>query len=119
MISNAGDEALLSAKPWPKSTNLPPIVWQCPQHSRWDLKATDLKILQDFITNQRECGNLSRQELVSMAPVFLLDIQPNHRILDMCSSPGSKSRHVLEIMHTKLATSSDLQIPTGNNFMIK
>ena len=123
MISNA-DEELLSAKSWPKSTDLPssPIVWQCSQHSRWDLrskKATDLKILQDFITNQRACSNLSRQELVSMAPVFLLDIQPNHRILDMCSSPGSKSRHVLEIMHTKLATSSDLQIPTGNNFMIK
>ena len=125
MISNAND-VLLSAKPWPKSKDLPAIVWQCSKHSRWDLrlwnskKATDdLKIIQDFITNQRACGNLSRQELVSMAPVFLLDIQPNHRILDMCSSPGSKSRHVLEIMHTKLATSSDFQIPTGNNFMIE
>ena len=134
MISNADDEEFLSAKSWPKSTDLPsfPIVWQCSQHSRWDLKlwnndyskkgkisTTKLeKILHEFLTNQRACGNLSRQELVSMAPVFLLNIQPNHRILDMCSSPGSKSRHVLEIMHTKLAASTDFQIPTGNHFIL-
>ena len=37
-----------------------------------------------------------------MIPVFLLDVQPHHRILDMCASPGSKTKHVLEIMHAKL-----------------
>ena len=77
-------------------------VFQC-EEDRW--KIHDEKSLQDlykFIINERECGNLSRQELVSMIPSFLLDVQPHHRVLDMCASPGSKSKHVLEIMHEKL-----------------
>ena len=51
--------------------------------------------------------NISRQELVSMIPVFLLDVQPHHKILDMCASPGSKTKHVLEIMHAKLNAVSE------------
>ena len=42
-----------------------------------------------------------------MIPVFLLDVQPHHRILDMCASPGSKTKHVLEIMHAKLNAVSE------------
>ena len=77
-------------------------VIQC-QDSRWKIQAEkSLEDLNRFIINERQCGNLSRQELVSMIPVFLLDIQPHHRVLDMCASPGSKSKHVLEIMHEKL-----------------
>ena len=50
----------------------------------------------------------------SMIPVLLLDVQPHHRILDICASPGSKSKHVLEIMHAKLnEKSSKFTIPTG------
>jgi len=41
---------------------------------------------------------------------FFTDVQPHHQILDMCASPGSKSKHVLELMHQK---SSNNQTPSG------
>ena len=44
---------------------------------------------------------------------FFTDVQPHHQILDMCASPGSKSKHVLELMHQK---SSNNQIPSGTAF---
>ena len=74
--------------------------------SRWELLNSTTGI-HEFICNERLCGNISRQELVSMIPVFLLDVQPHHRILDMCASPGSKTKHVLEIMHAKLNAVSE------------
>jgi 16S rRNA C967 or C1407 C5-methylase (RsmB/RsmF family) len=74
--------------------------------SRWALLNSTTGI-HEFICNERLCGNISRQELVSMIPVFLLDVQPHHRILDMCASPGSKTKHVLEIMHAKLNAVSE------------
>ena len=76
------------------------------KESRWDLLNSTTGI-HEFICNERLCGNISRQELVSMIPVFLLDVQPHHRILDMCASPGSKTKHVLEIMHAKLNAVSE------------
>ena len=76
------------------------------KESRWELLNSTSGI-HEFICNERLCGNISRQELVSMIPVFLLDVQPHHRILDMCASPGSKTKHVLEIMHAKLNAVSE------------
>ena len=75
--------------------------------SRWELLNSTTGI-HEFICNERLCGNISRQELVSMIPVFLLDVQPHHKILDMCASPGSKTKHVLETMHAKLNAVSEL-----------
>ena len=34
------------------------------------------------------------QEIVSMVPVACLDVLPHHAVLDMCSSPGSKTCQV-------------------------
>ena len=42
--------------------------------------------------------------------ILSTDVQPHHQILDMCASPGSKSKHVLELMHQK---SSNNQTPSG------
>ena len=86
----------MTEQPWAKG------VFQH-NESRWKLRKSTTGI-HEFICNERLCGNISRQELVSMIPVFLLDVQPHHRILDMCASPGSKTKHVLEIMHAKLDT---------------
>jgi len=86
----------VTEQPWAKG------VFQH-NESRWELRKSTTGI-HEFICNERLCGNISRQELVSMIPVFLLDVQPHHRILDMCASPGSKTKHVLEIMHAKLDT---------------
>ncbi|XP_023334264.1 tRNA (cytosine(34)-C(5))-methyltransferase [Eurytemora carolleeae] len=49
-------------------------------------------------------------EQVSMVPVACLDIQPNHAVLDMCASPGSKTGQVLEAMQIRLFQG---EIPSG------
>lgn len=41
-----------------------------------------------------------------MLPVLFLDVQPSHRVLDMCASPGSKTTQVLDFL---LAASNDAQ----------
>ncbi|OIR56874.1 MAG: tRNA m(5)C methyltransferase NCL1, partial [Amphiamblys sp. WSBS2006] len=46
-----------------------------------------------------ETGDIYRQEAVSMIPVELLDIHPDHRVLDMCAAPGSKTFQILEKIH--------------------
>ena len=101
---------LMKPLPWP-ANNPFPVVWQFEATSRWKLKdCPEISQLRDLLMHERQCGNLSRQELVSMVPVFLLDLQPHHRVLDMCASPGSKSKHALEIMHALAAKD---EIPTG------
>ena len=97
----------LTEQPWAKG------VFQH-NESRWELLNSTTGI-HEFICNERLCGNISRQELVSMIPVFLLDVQPHHRILDMCASPGSKTKHVLEIMHAKLNAVSEFAKSSSSN----
>lgn len=41
---------------------------------------------------------VSFQEVVSMLPVLVLDVQPHHRVLDLCAAPGSKTLHALDEM---------------------
>ena len=48
---------------------------------------------------------------VNPKTIIFTDVQPHHQILDMCASPGSKSKHVLELMHQK---SSNNQTPSGS-----
>ncbi len=33
-----------------------------------------------------------------MAPVLCLDLERHHKVLDMCASPGSKTKQVLEVL---------------------
>jgi 16S rRNA C967 or C1407 C5-methylase (RsmB/RsmF family) len=40
-------------------------------------------------------GALYRQEEVSMLPVQLLEPHPEHRVLDVCAAPGSKTSQIL------------------------
>ena len=54
--------------------------------------------LNVLLTREMTVGHLSRQEIVSMVPSLLLDVQSNHSVLDMCAAPGSKSRHILALM---------------------
>ena len=44
-------------------------------------------------------GNISRQETVSMIPPLVLDVQPHHKVLDMCAAPGSKTAQLIEAIH--------------------
>ena len=70
-IINAISKGAILPKPWPKEDF--PIVWQYANLSRWNLKSEkSYKSLREFLLVERDCGNISRQELVSMIPVFLL-----------------------------------------------
>uniref|UniRef100_A0A671L9I8 tRNA (cytosine(34)-C(5))-methyltransferase n=1 Tax=Sinocyclocheilus anshuiensis TaxID=1608454 RepID=A0A671L9I8_9TELE len=57
-------------------------------------------------------GNISRQEAVSMIPPLLLKIEPQHKILDMCAAPGSKTAQLIEMVH------SDMDVPFPEGFVI-
>ncbi len=58
-------------------------------------KLTAQEILKsDLITN----GFLYAQGLESILPVIVLDPQPNHRVLDLCAAPGSKTSQIAMLM---------------------
>lgn len=82
---------------------LPGMVYSFNEMSRVELRKNILlKQFHRFIVTETESGRLFRQEKVSMIPVTLLKIQPNHAILDMCAAPGSKSIQILETLHENL-----------------
>uniref|UniRef100_A0A914XV54 tRNA (cytosine(34)-C(5))-methyltransferase n=1 Tax=Panagrolaimus superbus TaxID=310955 RepID=A0A914XV54_9BILA len=58
-----------------------------------------LRDLHQFLVSETEIGVLSRQEAVSMVPPLLLDVKPEHMVLDMCAAPGSKTMQLIELMH--------------------
>lgn len=71
-------------------------AFQC-DVSRGVLKRdTALKKWKEIISALNEGGYITRQETVSMLPPVLLQVEPGHRVLDMCAAPGSKSSQVLE-----------------------
>eukprot|EP00117_Sycon_ciliatum_P008936 scpid54740/ scgid11435/ tRNA (cytosine(34)-C(5))-methyltransferase; NOL1/NOP2/Sun domain family member 2 len=43
-----------------------------------------------------------------MIPPLLLDVKPNHNVLDMCAAPGSKTAQIIEMMHSR-----DGSVPSG------
>ena len=60
--------------------------------SRNDVRKNEkFKQFKQFLIDQTESGNISRQEAVSMIPPLVLDAKPHHKILDMCAAPGSKT----------------------------
>jgi multisite-specific tRNA:(cytosine-C5)-methyltransferase len=54
---------------------------------------------QKFLVSETSVGNISRQEIVSMIPPLLMDIQPGMTVLDLCAAPGSKAAQLLEAVH--------------------
>ncbi|TKR93807.1 hypothetical protein L596_008197 [Steinernema carpocapsae] len=60
-----------------------------------------LKELHNFLVTEAEIGNISRQEAVSMLPPLLLDVQPHHKVIDVCAAPGSKTMQLIEMMHAE------------------
>ncbi|KAJ3181791.1 tRNA (cytosine(34)-C(5))-methyltransferase [Geranomyces variabilis] len=93
-----------------------PLPWY-PQNLGWVStlsrqalrKSPQLARFHRFLVAETEVGNISRQEVVSMIPVELMDVKPHHVVLDMCASPGSKTAQILEALH---ADESDA-IPEG------
>ncbi|KIV94881.1 hypothetical protein PV10_02602 [Exophiala mesophila] len=54
---------------------------------------------QKFLVAETDVGNITRQEVVSMIPPLLMDLQPHMTVLDLCAAPGSKSAQLLEMIH--------------------
>jgi len=63
-------------------------------------KSTDEKLegLHEWLVKHTDAGNITRQEAVSMVPPLCLNLEPHHKVLDMCASPGSKTSQILEII---------------------
>ncbi|CAD2218643.1 tRNA (cytosine34-C5)-methyltransferase [Angomonas deanei] len=71
---------------------------QC-EVSRSDLKRNEeYKEVKKILTAFSECGYVTRQETVSMIPPILLQVEPGHRVLDVCAAPGSKTSQILEYL---------------------
>ncbi|KAG0002156.1 hypothetical protein BGZ65_002881, partial [Modicella reniformis] len=63
-------------------------------------KSPEFAKFHQFLVAETEVGNISRQEAVSMIPPLLLDIQPQHWVMDMCAAPGSKTAQIIELVHS-------------------
>lgn len=98
-----------------------PLAWY-PNSLGWYLKAgkSELKTrgnkfaqFRAFLMAQYDQGNLNRQEAVSMIPPLLLDVQPQHMVLDMCAAPGSKTAQLIEGLHGGIHYTDTFATPEG------
>ncbi|CAH1116517.1 unnamed protein product [Phaedon cochleariae] len=98
-----------------KALKIFPLPWY-PNKLAWQMELTRKDIrryeayykLHNFLISETEHGTISRQETVSMIPPLVLDVEPHHKVLDMCAAPGSKTAQLLELLHNK-----DDPIPSG------
>lgn len=75
------------------------LAWQLDFSRNQLRKLPRLEALHEFMKRETEIGSITRQEAVSMVPPLFLDVQPHHRVLDMCAAPGSKTMQLLEALH--------------------
>ncbi|CAD5206680.1 unnamed protein product [Bursaphelenchus okinawaensis] len=99
----------------PEKLSFVPYAYQM-NASRAEVRSVQaLKDLHEFLISETEIGNISRQEAVSMVPPLLLDVQPEHLILDACASPGSKTTQIIELMHKDNPNPSGLLVANDIN----
>eukprot|EP01041_Mallomonas_annulata_P004338 gene4338-8632_t len=72
-------------------------------------KSKALEPLHKWMMLHTDCGNITRQEAVSMVPPIALDVQPHHKCIDMCAAPGSKTSQLLEIVGRSWSLPEDQQ----------
>ncbi|KAK2166787.1 hypothetical protein LSH36_35g04062 [Paralvinella palmiformis] len=75
------------------------LAWQLDMDRKFIRQCETLKKLHNFLVEETESGNISRQEAVSMIPPLIMDVQPHHKVLDMCAAPGSKTAQIIEMLH--------------------
>lgn len=93
------------ALPWYPNEN----AWQM-ELTRKDIRRSEAFYkLHNFLIAETSAGSISRQEAVSMIPPIVLDVQPHHKVLDMCAAPGSKTAQLIEYLHAGATTG----IPSG------
>ncbi|KAN0086028.1 S-adenosyl-L-methionine-dependent methyltransferase [Tylopilus felleus] len=82
------------------------LAWQFNVSKRVLRTSPEFKKFHPFLVHETEVGNISRQEAVSMLPPLLLDVQPHHKVIDMCAAPGSKTAQLLEALHANDSASA-------------
>jgi tRNA (cytosine34-C5)-methyltransferase len=88
-------------RPFPLPWHPDNMAWQI-NISRTDIRRNEAYFrFHKFLVSETECGNISRQEAVSMIPPLALKVEPHHKVLDMCASPGSKTAQIIEMLHAK------------------
>ncbi|PCH44057.1 S-adenosyl-L-methionine-dependent methyltransferase [Wolfiporia cocos MD-104 SS10] len=75
------------------------LAWQFNVSKKVLRKSPEFKKFHSFLVYETEVGNISRQEAVSMLPPLFLEVEPHHRVIDMCAAPGSKTAQLLEALH--------------------
>lgn len=98
--------------PQPLSWYPDELAWHTNLSRKIIRKSPDLEKFHQFLISETESGNISRQEAVSMIPPVLLNVQPHHKILDMCAAPGSKTKQLIEMLH------ADMDVPFPEGFVI-
>ncbi|KAH7904979.1 S-adenosyl-L-methionine-dependent methyltransferase [Hygrophoropsis aurantiaca] len=88
------------------------LAWQFNVSKKVLRKSVEFKKFHSFLVFETEVGNISRQEAVSMIPPLLLDVQPYHKVIDMCAAPGSKTAQLLEALHAQ-DTATSTSTPPG------
>ncbi|KAF2149582.1 S-adenosyl-L-methionine-dependent methyltransferase [Myriangium duriaei CBS 260.36] len=75
------------------------LAWQMTTPKQIIRKFAPFAAFQKFLVSETSVGNISRQEAVSMIPPLVLDVKPEHTVLDLCAAPGSKSAQLVEALH--------------------
>ncbi|EAU81513.1 tRNA (cytosine-5-)-methyltransferase [Coprinopsis cinerea okayama7 len=88
------------------------LAWQFNVPKKVLRKQPEFKKFHSFLVFETEVGNISRQEGVSMIPPLFLDVEPHHKVMDMCAAPGSKTAQILEALHAQDTVTSS-SIPSG------
>lgn len=89
------------------------LVWQLSLDKLELKRAAHLKPFHQLLIRATNAGLISRQELVSMIPPLLLDVQRDDLVLDMCAAPGSKTAQLLEFLQLRAQNSKDLALLSG------
>jgi len=101
MVGSVGEPQCL---PWYPDN----LGWQL-NLTRKDIRKNEAYVrLQNFLVSETDTGSISRQETVSMIPPLVLDVQPHHKVLDMCAAPGSKTTQLIEMLHA-----NEGEVPEG------
>lgn len=94
-VSDEHEKEAIRPLPWYPGN----LAWHL-NFSRMQLRRNQaLESFHEFLKQENEVGNITRQEAVSMVPPLFLKVQPDHHILDMCAAPGSKTFQLLEMIH--------------------
>ncbi|KAF1986178.1 S-adenosyl-L-methionine-dependent methyltransferase [Aulographum hederae CBS 113979] len=75
------------------------LAWSMTTPKQVVRKFAPFSSFQKFLVSETSVGNISRQEVVSMIPPLVMDIQQGMTVLDMCAAPGSKSAQLIEAVH--------------------